>query len=511
MSKPKRKDIGINKWRKIYFILALLDLLAVGLSLVLNHHLANQFEKTIQSNEFLSDRLERIEDLQVLASDVNAPGNDIFDSENVEQEKKRLIIAIKKFNNLHDETLDDFNHHREQYSLEKVIDGYSNIQFQMNEMLNETELIFKYFETNKKTLAANRMATMDRKYAQLRGALIVCSKEIRKIQKIFLELKRSESENLRYYEFAFSFFMIVMVIGILSYGKVMSNFVNQALKDKNLLEEQTNDLHASAIVAETDIDGSITYANDKLVEMSKYTHDELIGANHRLLNSGHHPKEFFQDLWSTITNGQVWNNEVKNKTKYGSYYWVDTTIYPIKKANGEIVKFIAIRFDITEKKNNLLSLEKATIQAKKAVEAKSAFLANMSHEIRTQLNGVLGFTTLLLDQKLPEEALENINHIKDCSESLLMIINDILDISKIDAGKLSVEKNPLDLRKTVESSLFVFNALILKKGIGLNCKIGNDVPPAILGDPLRIRQILLNLIGNAVKFTDQGLLISRLL
>ena len=498
------KNFDIKKWKKVYFCLAALDLIAVGLSLFVNHHLGNQYKETIQSNEFLANRLEVLENLQVLASDVNAPGNDVFDSENVSQEKTRLTLALANFYELHDKTLIDLKKHNDKYSLEKVISNYRNIQVKMNEMLGETALIFKYFDNNEKTLAGSRMATMDRRYAELRTALILCSKEIRKIQKSFLDKKKVESDNLRYFELAFSFFMILMVIGILCFGTVMSNFVTQSIQNKKSLEEQTNALHSAAIVSETDLDGRIIYANEKLLEISKYERKELIGQDHRVLNSGHHPKEFFRELWSSVKNGKGWNKEIKNKAKDGNYYWADTTIYPVKNERGELEKFITIGFNITDKVNNQISLENATTVAQKAVEAKSSFLANMSHEIRTPLNGILGFTGLLYDQKLPEEAVDYVDQIKNCSESLLMIINDILDISKIEAGKLSIEKIPLDLRKTIDSSLFVFNAIVSQKNISLNLTIDKDVPNVISGDPLRLRQILLNLIGNAVKFTDKG-------
>jgi len=161
------------------------------------------------------------------------------------------------------------------------------------------------------------------------------------------------------------------------------------------------------------------------------------------------------------------------------------------------------------KKYNLLftansELERMLNKSEVANVAKSEFLANMSHEIRTPLNGIIGFTGLLSDLKLSEGAANKVEHIKNCSESLLLILNDILDYSKIEAGKLEIESIPVNLNKTVESALFVFYKDIENKKIKLQYNISSEIPDGIVGDPLRIRQIFLNLVGNAVKFTEKG-------
>jgi signal transduction histidine kinase/ActR/RegA family two-component response regulator len=153
---------------------------------------------------------------------------------------------------------------------------------------------------------------------------------------------------------------------------------------------------------------------------------------------------------------------------------------------------------------NQLELRIAKKNTERVLETKSSFFANMSDEIRTPLNGVIGFTGLLLDEKLSKVASEHVQHIKECGESLMMVINDILDISKIEAGKLVIEKLPMNLEKTIETSMFVFSTVVSQKKISLDYSISESTPKFISGDSLRIRQVLLNLIGNAVKFTEKG-------
>lgn len=153
---------------------------------------------------------------------------------------------------------------------------------------------------------------------------------------------------------------------------------------------------------------------------------------------------------------------------------------------------------------NQLELRLSKKSAESLLEKKTSFFANMSHEIRTPLNGVLGFTGLLLDEKMSKEAYNYVKHIKACGESLLIVINDILDISKIEAGKLNIENIPMNIQKTIEASMLVFKTNVNQKGISLNYNLDKLVPPIVIGDSLRIRQILINLIGNSVKFTERG-------
>lgn len=263
-------------------------------------------------------------------------------------------------------------------------------------------------------------------------------------------------------------------------------------------------LDASAIVVETDTKGKITFVNDKFVEISKFPRKELLGQDHRILNSGHHPKDFFKDMWTTIKSGRVWKGEIKNKAKDETYYWVDTTIYPYLRSDGSIEKFVAIRFDITEKKKNLDDLMIAKEKAAKALDSKTNFLANMSHEIRTPLNGIIGFTSLLIDKKLDKETLSQVEQIKNCSESLLVVINDILDLSKIEAGKLHIENVAFNLKKVIQSTVYIFSTTLSNKDVNLNLRIDQNVPVNIFGDPLRLRQVIINLVGNAIKFTKNG-------
>jgi polar amino acid transport system substrate-binding protein len=270
------------------------------------------------------------------------------------------------------------------------------------------------------------------------------------------------------------------------------------------LDEQRYVLDQHAIVAVTDLKGSITFANQKFAEISGYEIDELVGQNHRILNSGVHDKNFWQQMFQTIKRGEVWHKEVCNKAKDGHLYWVETTIAAFKGESGKPTAYVAIRTDVSERKRYEIELQQAKVLAESSNQAKSDFLASMSHEIRTPLNGVLGMIGLMLNSRLDEEQYNRAIIAQSSANSLLGLLNDILDFSKIEAGMLDLEVLDFDLRTLFED---VAKSQVFRcdeKAIELLLDVAEVDQSIVKGDPSRVRQILLNLIGNAIKFTDEG-------
>jgi PAS domain S-box-containing protein len=378
------------------------------------------------------------------------------------------------------------------------------------------------------------------------------------------------------------------------------------------------DQHASVSI--TDQMGKLIYANDKFCNISGYPREELIGKNHAILNSHHHPRSFFSEMWQTISQGNVWQGEIQNRAQDGSNFWVDSTIVPFLNNEGKPYQYVAIDTNITERKlaeqalesnaarlrrmlevspiavsikrlsNNqrvfankclldmfdvsreaaqgadpihyyqnpeeyreisarleqgetivnreigLIKLDHSQIRvlasyfhmeyegepavmgwffeiteilharelAEAASRAKSSFLSTMSHEIRTPMNGIIGMSDLLIETELTAQQGEFAHIIRDCAQSLMAIVNDILDFSKIEAGKLALETIDFSLPNVIESSVELLAPKAREKGLVVIQYIAPEIPPRLMGDPGRLRQILINLISNAIKFTAHG-------
>ncbi len=280
-------------------------------------------------------------------------------------------------------------------------------------------------------------------------------------------------------------------------------------------QKETLDHHA--IVSETDARGSITYVNNAFCELSGYSSDELIGRNHRILNSRLHPKEFWKNMYRELAKKGVWRGEVRNKAKDGTFYWVNTTVAAYKNSEGQIERFVSIRTDITALKDAEFTLQKANAEieqslelakdakahAENAAKAKTQFLATMSHEIRTPMNGLIGVLHLI-EEDLPQEKVELLQTAKDSADDLLVLINDILDFSKIDANKMELESIEFDGLELIENVCDLHAPTAHDKQIDLAIESDPSIEYTLTGDPVRLRQIISNLVGNALKFTEQG-------
>ncbi len=268
----------------------------------------------------------------------------------------------------------------------------------------------------------------------------------------------------------------------------------------------------------TDPVGNIEYANPNFERSTGYTVAEALGKNPRILKSDAMPADLYKQLWDTLLAGREWHGEFHNRRKDGSLYWESAVIAPVRDAEGRTTHYVAVKEDITRLKQAAADLQKMNqalestvdranamaMEAQMANIAKSEFLANMSHEIRTPMNGIIGMNSLLMDTPLTGDQRHYVQIVQSSSEILLALLNDILDLSKIESGRFELAAEVFSLHALLLNLTDALAVSARTKGVEVRFGIAPDVPSVLFGDATRLRQVLTNLVGNAVKFTEKG-------
>lgn len=266
-------------------------------------------------------------------------------------------------------------------------------------------------------------------------------------------------------------------------------------KYKSLLEQLTDAIYF------TSVKGHFIEFNRATMELLGYSHDELLGLN--VANTYANPEDRTRFTDILIATGEISDYELRLRKKNGEVIDCLVTASVRLDSDGVLLGYQGIIRDITLRKK-AESLQRAKDLAEQANKFKAEFLANMSHEIRTPINAIIGMVHLMHQTPLSEKQVEYLHAIDTSADNLLQLINDILDFSKIEAGKLQLENKTLNIRHVVEELIATMRFKATEKGIGLVVQIDENVPTAVAGDALRLNQILLNLVSNAIKFTHRG-------
>ncbi len=386
---PQSSSQRKPKWHLIYFALATFDILTVAGSLTLNHKIMEIYSASVDINQRWADRLASFSDLGQVASAVNAPGNDVFDTRDVPAEVKRRDEALAEFNRQLSIARSDLMASVTEDQAAPLLARLEAVSAAMRDMSAEADLIFNYFRSGETDRAGQRMATMDRKYARVNAELAGLSGQIREIQKRHFQEQVAAAEYLKTFEYLIGALIVLMVAGVTFYGHKIARKV---------------------------------------------------------------------------------------------------------RADEEALERYAI------------SLSKARDEAAAASKAKSAFLANMSHELRTPLNAINGYSEMLLEEveDLGQTELKpDLEKIRSAGKHLLGLINDILDLSKIEAGKMDIFVETLDMPGLLAEVRAIVTPLMEKNRNELVVSHAPELG-TMRSDQTKVRQILFNLLSNAAKFTTQG-------
>lgn len=405
-----------------------------------------------------------------------------------------------------------------------------------NEEITELQQSVAVYVTHAKSLvetSAAELNTNNPDYLYLTGAseqsVILAADQMANAIHALLHRKMASDGRLADIILVGSLFLMGLIAVLVMRPLLLISKKSTELDERSRLLESVVDNALDAIVITKVAVGvnapEIAYVNSAFTQVSGYSQAESIGRTPEFFHGREEATVPLQSIIEVLQRGETYKGEIQNFNKTGAAYWIDLTVVPIRNESGVVTHFAAFQRDITARKkaesihaDMLLQmrrinqktevmtrqLEESLIAAKDANRAKDEFLANMSHEIRTPMNGVIGMALLLADSNLSAEQQEYVKAINGSAETLRMLLNDILDLSKIEAGVLTLESIVIDPVDTIRETARLLRPLALKKGYDLRLELMGDLPRAIISDPGRLRQIVTNLLGNAIKFTEKG-------
>ena len=540
------------RWQYVYYLLAAFNIATIALSLLINHQITSAFDKSLEADSRWADRASAMTALTLLVNRVNAPGNDVFESDAPDTEQARFEEALISYNEYLDTTREGIKKNVKD-GAQEILQYLDAAKLEMLLLQISAEKVFQSVRENEIMEATRHATMMDSKRSSVLLHHGNVSRLISARQRALLDEQLNVTAHYQRYEVLFALVIGLIIIFVTYYGQLLARRFQGLDEQKAMAQRKQAENEArvqtvlekalDAIIGVSDV-GIVETFNPAAEKLFGYSAGEIIGKNLSVLMPMPHRAmhDSYLASYAKTGVGSMINATRREIAAHADGDAVDVAISISAVDYGDERRYMGVIRDISEQVKNenkileqqesltstvhelrdtqeRLEVEAANYvglseelafardEAEKANTAKSEFLANMSHEIRTPMTGVMGFADMLLNDDLPKDSKEKVFKIKDSIRSLMRIINDILDMSKMEAGKLEIEALDLNLPSLVNDALDLFQEK--RKGerghkLDIQIDLSDEFPVGIQSDPTRIRQILINLVGNAVKFTSEG-------
>jgi PAS domain S-box-containing protein len=496
-------------------VLTLSALAAVATAVYVGHRMVTVFGASLADSQAWSTRLLSYASLSQLATDVVMPGNDIFQSRNVRPETRKFYTSRAVFNQAMTNARHELVLHVERADAAELLRDLAAIRRTMKLLVADVRHVFQAFREEDIDRALRRQATMNRRAGALRAAFVTLNRHLGEVADHRFAKQGDAVGRLAGASRWIALVLATGIAGVLVYGHRRERRNAQLLiaQQRSVEALQASEARKGAILASAldavvsiDHEGRIVEFNAAAERTFGYRRETVIGR--RLGETIIPPSQreaharglarYLATRESKLLGSRI---EVTAMRADGSEFPAELAICEIP---GPVPTFTATLRDITERKNAERELSAARDSALAAARLKSDFVANVSHEIRTPLHIIFGMTDMLIDSELSGDQREHALLLRRNAEGLLRIINDVLDFSKIEAGKVKLEHVPFSLRDALTELGKAFSSHAHQKGLSLGITVDAGVPDAVVGDPTRMRQVLVNLVDNAIKFTARG-------
>lgn len=491
-----------SRWYHLAYVLASINLLTIVVSFSVTHLLLNSYESSILANKRWAERIIQLTTLTDLAAAVESPAKNVFQSWEIDLEAEHLQQAVSAYLAESRKIRESLTREGSRANVESLIVKLGVIDQMINVVQSEAHQVFDLLRDHQLSAADQHIAVMDRKFKQaLTEIRALCALASAKGTQIFDGQSRN-ARALRWYEVVIGLMVITLVLAITVHGSRLAQQIRDTETKLGRLSALVE--HSEDAIISKELKGEITSWNAGAEHLYGYSAPEVLGRSPVfLLPSDRLDEEAAIDK-EVRAGHSVQQLETVRRRKDGTLVDVELTVSPVRNEKGDLIGISQIARDIRELRNWEQTLRMAKAASDSANQAKSEFLANMSHEIRTPMTAILGFTDVLSSTVERAEEIDAVQTIRRNGEYLLELINDILDLSKIEAGRLTLEHIAVSPVKLVADVVSLMRLRAQARGLDLQVYYATSVPETIQTDPTRVRQILINLIGNAIKFTEKG-------